>query len=361
MKLVELSSVDKDHYNAFVAAQESGSFLQSWEWGQWQERLGKKAFRFFIDDDGGNTVASIQLIQSPLPLGRFYLYAPYGPVVSEKLKVESKKLVQELQKRFPSAIFIRIEPKVTFHFPLSTFHLPIYKSVNIQPGKTLVVDLKKTEDELLAEMHPKTRYNIKLAQRHGVQISGELIAVPGHGLYVKEALDLIINTADRQSFQTFPFSYYDGLLNFFAVQNPDSAVRLYIYKALLERELLSTAIMVDFGLTRTYLFGGSSQHHREVMAPYALHFTAMRDAKNLGLSSYDFWGIETASGDMPGFVRFKMGFAPQSDSGLAGGSIKEYAGAYDIPRQKLWYHGYKALRQVNRTWIFVKSLPRKLK
>jgi peptidoglycan pentaglycine glycine transferase (the first glycine) len=378
MNLIELTSIDKERYNRFVAEAPSGSFLQAWEWGEWQEKLAKQAFRFFVADDGGNIIASLQIIQSPLPMGKFYLYIPYGPVVpvipspgksgeesltsmaelrdsSARPQTHSdsvgmtKIIVDELIKRFPDAVFIRLEPK--FDLSLVTRGLLLIKSPNIQPAKTLVVDLKKTEDELLAEMHPKTRYNIRLAQRHGVEVSADLIAVPGHGLYVKEALDMIVQTADRQSFQTFSRSYYQQLLDFFALENFGGEIKIFLYKALLNRQLLSAAVMVDFsarggsasgGGTRTYLFGGSSEHRREVMAPFLLHFRAIQDAKAAGLSQYDFWGIETAGGETPGFVRFKLGF---------GGKSVSYPGAWDIKLRRGWYHGYKTLRRVNRVLL----------
>jgi lipid II:glycine glycyltransferase (peptidoglycan interpeptide bridge formation enzyme) len=376
VNLVELQEKDKQQYNQFVSVQPSGSFLQSWEWGQWQEKLGKQAFRFFLSDDDNNIQVSIQVIQSPLPLGRYYLYIPYGPVIKENFQFSIYNLqflLQELKKKFPSAVFIRVEPKAI----LGDLHQIGKKSGNIQPGKTLVINLQQSQDELLAGMHPKTRYNIKLAQRHGVEVSADLIAVPGHGLYVKEALDLIVETADRQSFKTFPREYYQQFLDFFvnlnikaaaqaaannsrqsvealakadALQNFGGVVKIVLYKALLGRELLSAAVMVDFGKTRTYLFGGSSGRHREAMAPHSLHFTAMLDAKNAGLKFYDFWGIETAGGETPGFVKFKLGF---------GGQIVSYPGAWDIMLRRLWYHGYKTLRKVNRVWLRIKFLTKK--
>src|SRR5574340_859991 len=110
-------------FNRFVMANETGSFLQSWEWGQWQERLGRKAYRFWVTDnrelitsnDNNNIIAAIQFIKMPLPFGKYYLYCPYGPVVKENFQFPISNfqfLLQELQKRFPSAIFFRIEPKI---------------------------------------------------------------------------------------------------------------------------------------------------------------------------------------------------------------------------------------------------------
>jgi peptidoglycan pentaglycine glycine transferase (the first glycine) len=340
MRLVELTEKDKDQYNNFVTSQDSGSFLQSWEWGQWQETQGHQVFRFFgINKDRPDDVwFAIQLLKYNISKNKFYLYVPYGPVTDFRFQISDFRFfMQELQAKFPGAIFVRIEPKS--QSTIYNLQSTIKKTLHIQPINTLILDLEKTVDELLKEMHPKTRYNIKVAQKHGVEVSSELVVVPGHGLYWSEALNLITETAKRQKFKTFPPSYYQKLLDFFATKNSSSDLKVYVYRALAERELLATAVMVDFGQTRTYLFGGSSNKRREVMAPHLLHFKAITDAKNSGLKIYDFWGLETLSEKHPGFARFKIGF---------GGKKMEYAGAYDAVFNQSQYKLYQAMRYVNR-------------
>lgn len=353
MQLIELSLADKEQYNRFVAAALSGGFLQSWEWGQWQEQLGRRVFRYKLLNDTGEQVASMQLIKMPLPLGKYYLYAPYGPVlaIGEQIQDSRFKILEflsDLKSKFSNAVFIRTEPKESFNFPaaakamagrqLSTFNLPVIKSANIQPAKTLILDLTKSNEELLAEMHPKTRYNIKLAQKHGVEIQDEFDVAIGRGLFFEEALRQISQTAKRQRFNTFPVAYYEHLADFFMLRNRGD-LKLHIYKAIYQNQLLATAIMVDFGNIRSFLFGGSSPEHREVMAPYLMHFQAIEDGRVLGLKCYDFWGVETAGGQTPGFVRFKLGF---------GGQIKQYAGAWDAVSRKLEYRLYQFFRSINR-------------
>lgn len=354
MLLLEVGEKEKNEYNNFVAAKTSGSFLQSWEWGEWQEGLGRKIFRYWILDDIGDMAASILLVKMSLWRKKYYLYSPYGPVIGESdestvakavadLQSANRKIgsqiLQELHNKFADAIFIRIEPKSVL-LPTTNYSL-LTKSPNIQPAKTLVLNLEKSELELLAAMHNKTRYNIKVAQKHGVEIKDEFEITNGHGLFFGEAIKLISQTASRQKFNTFPASYYKQMADKFTLAN-QSAVKLHIYKAIFQNQLLATAFMVDFGKTRTFLFGGSSEFHKNVMAPYLLHWQAMLDAKKTGMNVYDFWGIETSSGETPGFVRFKMGFAPDSVDG-----IKEYAGAYDYIINKPIYKLYGAFRKLN--------------
>jgi lipid II:glycine glycyltransferase (peptidoglycan interpeptide bridge formation enzyme) len=250
-----------------------------------------------------------------------------------KFGIEDLKLIiQHIQKRFPQAVFVRIEPKGKLP---DTKYLVLKKSKNIQPGKTLVVDLVKPEEDLLAQMHSKTRYNIRLAEKHGVEILEEFDLTNGHGLFFAEALELIASTSLRQGFKGYPVEYYRNLVDFFAVKNPESNIKVHLYKAVWQGKLLASAIFLDFAGTRTYLFGGSSQDFKNIMAPHLLHFTAIKDAKAAGFKSYDFWGLETSSGKLPGFVRFKQGF---------GGSEKQYAGAFDLMLKPWGYKAYQGLR-----------------
>lgn len=337
MKIAEAGQSDKIILNRFVTENETGSFLQSWDWGEWQAALGRQVVRLKILDDSGNMTGAAQLIKMPLPLGKYYLYAPYGPVVDLRFKFEGLSLlIQELRSKFPDALFLRFEPKFLFDFQLKSSNIQLTKSANIQPGKTLAVDLSLEEEVLLSAMHPKTRYNIRLAQKHGVRVEKDLVVTPGHGLYYQEVVKLIVETAERQNYKGHSKKYYENLVDFFARKNGASGdITLCIYKALYENRLLASGIMVDFGATRTYLFGGSSESEKQVMAPYALHWQAMLDAKAQGLKHYDFWGLETASGKAAGFARFKAGF---------GGKVLEYAGALDAVFGKTGYWAYKLTR-----------------
>jgi lipid II:glycine glycyltransferase (peptidoglycan interpeptide bridge formation enzyme) len=130
------------------------------------------------------------------------------------------------------------------------------------------------------------------------------------------------------------------LIDFFGPKAKSADLRLSVYQALYKQALLATGIMLDFAGTRMYLFGGSATEHRNVMAPYALHWYAIQDAQKHGLSTYDFGGSETAGGkDDFGFTRFKLGF---------GGEEHSYPGAFDLVTKPLWYTIYTISRRINR-------------
>jgi peptidoglycan pentaglycine glycine transferase (the first glycine) len=316
----ELTAQDRLEYEQYVAAH-SGSFLQSWGWGEWQRTLGKNPKRFVITDPSGTWLMAGQGLLTTVPLlNKPYLYFPHGPFGEARMADEFLKGVLD---RVPGIIFARIEPQQIF----ATSGSP---TPRIQPGKTLIVDLKKSEQELLSGMHHKTRYNIKVAAKHGVTIT------TGHD---EEALQLLHATAGRQGFRSHPLSYYGNLLSFFA--QAEQATRAILYRANYKERMVAAAIMLDFASTRTYLFGGSGEENRNVMAPYILHWQAMQDAKQAGLQRYDFWGIETSAGKTAGFVRFKLGF---------GGNVEEYPAPTDHVVKPLWYTTYVALRKLQRSF-----------
>ncbi len=336
MNFVELGEQDSRKFNEFVCKQSTGSFLQAWEWGVLQHEYSRKNVFRFVVEENGTVLLAAQVILSPLFAGQYYAYIPYGPVVKdEDDKIVLQFFLDKLKQRFHKAVCIRVEPK---YIPPAETDLG-KKTINIQPGKTCVVNLAVNDDALLAAMHPKTRYNIKVAQKHSVNIQSEFVIQNGHGLYYKEAIDLILATAKRQGYYTHPFAYYEKIVNFFAINKRSSDIKVAIYKAVYKRALIATAIIVDFGNTRTYLFGGSSVDHRNVMAPHLLHYQAMIDAKNAGLSKYDFDGIETSVGKEAGFARFKLGF---------GGHIVTYCGAHDLVLHTNRYRLYILLRWLNR-------------
>ncbi len=316
MSVIKFHDGNKQQYIDFVTANHGGSFLQSWSWGEFQTKQGKEAIRYGHVEDGQVT-GSVQFLKISVPhMNGYYLYSPYGPLGNYG------GLPEEAKKDFPDAWFIRLEPN-------QDLEMVGEKTQRTQPGKTLITDLSKSLSDLLNEMHPKTRYNIKVADKHGVNIKSSSEANP-------EVIALLTATSKRQNYNSYPASYYESMISFF--QNSRD-IELTVYQALYKAELLAAAVMIDHGNTRTYLFGGSNDSQRNVMAPYAMHWQAMQDAKQAGLTHYDWWGIETATGKLPGFVRFKLGW---------GGDTVIYPSAIDLVQNHAWYTIYKVFRKLNR-------------
>ncbi len=326
MQIFSFDESNQNDYSKFITTHASGSFLQSWDWGRFQETQGKIIFRFGIREQD-ELIGTVQLLKTKVPhLPGYYLYAPYGPLLKESINDELAltELQSFLKEKFPDSWFYRFEPNSS---------LPLSGTVTqrIQPSKTLITDISQDTEKLLSEMHSKTRYNIKVAAKHDVQVTSE-------SSYRNEAVELLTKTSSRQNYHSYPASYYNSMLGFFeGIGNGDCGIKLY--KAIYKNELAACAIMIDSGNTRTYLFGGSNDSFRNVMAPYALHWQAINDAKEKGLTNYDWWGIETATGKLPGFVQFKLRW---------GGEQIAYPPAVDIVQNAKWYKIYSILRKVNR-------------
>ncbi len=188
-------------------------------------------------------------------------------------------------------------------------------------------------------MHPKTRYNIRLAQRKGVVVRiGEDVDIERVWVIFKE-------TAIRDGFRLHPKSHYERMLQ--TLQGPKGP-RAFLATAEFNGTVLAANLLVDYGSVRTYLHGASSDQLRALMAPYVLHWELMLDARERRMKTYDWWGIAAEDGSQPewtGLTRFKKGF---------GGEEISYPGTFDLPLQPFAYRGYKILRlgvRTARSWL----------
>lgn len=302
-----------------------GGFLQSWEWGEFQRATGREVLR--LRGDG----ALAQMIRLPLPFGKSYWYCPRGPLALDILP----PLAEEARKN--EAIFLRCEP---LEKPVHRFFAGAKKREAVQPAQTLIVDLAQDEEAILAAMHEKWRYNIRLAERKGVRVfmAGEHDA---------SALDIFWNlleeTTDRDGFRAHGKEYYRAMLERLAGDPAtDGKTRPVARLVFAEHDgkVLAANLMLYFGSTATYLHGASSRERREVMAPQLLHWKAMTDAKSWGYASYDFWGVAPEGAeDHPwaGITRFKRGF---------GGRYVSYPGTYDLPLDRGWYGLYSLIQKL---------------
>lgn len=314
-----------------------GSFLQSWDWGEWQESLGRHVVRVGIFVDNAPLLLC-QAIELPLPKGNSYIYAPYGPLLFEQeVKVEhTHKLIDAVHSAFPNSLHFKIETlSPLLHTVLfntadfspdkgTAYALSVHTN-RMQAGTTLLMDLRKTEAELLAGMHNKTRYNIKVAQKHGLTV---------HSDNNPAAVKLLYDTGDRQQFSTHEAGYYEKMLEFFKENRNIKASLIYTAS---KNEPTAVGLYIDFLGTRTYLFGGSDYEKRSLMGPYLLHWEAMKQAKMTGSHLYDFWGLTNLAGKEVGFTKFKLGF---------GGTSVTYPPALDIIFSSWKYRAFKTLRYI---------------
>jgi peptidoglycan pentaglycine glycine transferase (the first glycine) len=264
--------------------------------------------------------AGAMVLLRPLPLGFSIAYLPRGPLPATVDALAG--LLPELDAlcRAHKAAFLKIEPD-----------LPD------DPNTAGGLQRRGSEEEILARMKPKTRYNIRLAARRGVAVSeaDDLDAF----------LRLLETTGSRDSFSVHSPSYYHRA---YAEFSPQGSVVLLM--AAYQEEPLAGLMAFAQGNRAWYLFGASSDLHRDVMAPHLLQWEAIRWARAKGCTEYDLWGIpdadeETLESQFPsrqdglwGVYRFKRGF---------GGRIWRAVGAWDrvyFPPLYLLYRRWSACR-----------------
>lgn len=306
-----------------VAKQLNASFAQSWQWGDILVCEGKQVERLMVEEDG-RIVAVAQIMYMSLGFGFKYAFCPKGPI--GKMNEETMKVFGDYFKS-KKVLFWRIEPVQKIDLP------NLIQTVDINPRATLVLDLQKSEEEILNAMHSKTRYNIRLAQKKNLQIKNEN--------NLKVFLELMKKTGSRDNFRLHETKHYEEILN------SDVSRQLTVYS---EQVPVATAIFVGYGDTFTYLFGASDHEYRQLMAPYLLQWEGIKIGQSEGYKFYDFFGVAPKMNDSAeyefdekhqygGVSRFKQGF---------GGQYIETAGTFDVVLNKTKYNLYTWLRKLRR-------------
>ncbi len=270
-----------------VSVEYSGMFLQSSVWARVTAARGHLCAR--VLDDAGNPSLWIALRIKPFV---WVWYCPKGPIIMPQDEKEMHEIILLLQTKKHAAV-LRIEPP--HEISLAEFH----KRRDISPAHTLVTNIDQADDELLKNFHEKTRYNIRVAEKHGVEVvrlSGESLAMHSEGI-----INLFLATGARHEIQSLPREELRALFDVCDV-----------WGAFFDGRLIATSLHLGFGHTMTYVHGASRYEDRAVMAPHALHWAVMRDARDRGsFTRYDWWGI-APEGDVShrlmGVTRFKVGF-----------------------------------------------------
>lgn len=314
-----------------------GGFLQSNYWISFQNKFGIK--NHIISDR--NFWSNI--LEYKLPLIGIYFYIPRGPINEKNIQEdELNNVVGDLIKlaKINKAAWIRID----------NFNEKIKKSLinkknkvvkaphDVQPKQLFIIDISGSQEDILSQMKPKTRYNIKLAIKRGVQI--ELIEnINNNKKRQEEFLDLIEKTADRKGIVFHPKEYYRKMLE--NIQNDN----LKLYVAKYNNKIIAGAIMAVYGEMAIYLHGASDDNDKNVMAPFLLQWQMIKDAKKLGALKYDLGGVSIGEDDKEreqkwsGVTRFKQGFAKNNQP-------IEFSGSYDIVVSPFRYWMYRVIQRI---------------
>lgn len=338
-----IPKLNTEQLNFFLINNESPQFLQSWQWGEFQKSLGKNVWRIGLKDNN-QLIAICQVIENKLPLSKSYLYAPRGPVFKKNLSSEKKELALRVllkglrditvETKTRHEFFIRVEPAIKIN-EIDFRKLKFKKVKSVQPKDTLILDLTKNQEKLLAEMHQKTRYNIRLAEKKDIQIRKGSLS--DFEIFWK----LMEQTAERDNFHSHSKNYYNELLR--SLENKkEGGLTVILWLAELQGKPVATALISYFNKTVTYLHGASDYNYRNLMAPFSLHWEIIKNAKKQGFDYYDFWGIsptqvKNEQKSWAGLTRFKKGF---------GGQEVNFAGTYDFVYNQLLYKLYNLSKKI---------------
>ena len=324
------------------------SLLQSGFWGAFRRRLGWRA-QAFRCGYRGREFRLLVLIRR-LPLGLELAYAPHGPELSEPV-IEPERflldLAEALRPHLRRCLFLRYDlPWGTEGLgnppeALESFRNLHKAPMDVQPPSTVVLDLTAGEEQLLAAMKSKTRYNIRLAAKKGVEISTARCEELDSAL--SEWYRLYVETARRDRITLHGEDYYRTLFSL-AASYGQGAAEMYLLTARHEGELLAGIIVAVKGEGAWYLYGASSDRKRNLMPSYGLQWRAIRLARERGCLFYDLFGIppsEDPRHPMHGLFRFKTGF---------GGRVLNRPGCYDVALRPLPYRLYSGAEGLRRAY-----------
>ena len=340
-----------DGQNAASRRPGGESFMQSAFWARFKAGTGWKAYRIDASPEGEGGVWALT---RPLGFGFSFCYVPHGPCLPSEQE-DPQAFLESLASTIASRIggrllFVRFdlawsadgEASAALLDSLSSQRGKLRRGAAVQVPDTTLLDIGRPEEDILAGMKPKWRYNIRLAEKKGVEVKRE----------GAEALDifytLYLETARRDGIAIHPLSYYREL---FAAAEREAALGtnpipwLSVWVARHEGKPIAAIITLFHGRQATYLYGASSGEHRSLMPAYALQWHAIEAARAEGCSEYDFFGIppdSDPSHPMAGLYLFKTGF---------GGEILHRVGSVDYPCLPLAYTIFRKAESIRLFWF----------
>jgi lipid II:glycine glycyltransferase (peptidoglycan interpeptide bridge formation enzyme) len=326
------------------------SFLQSAMWGRFKSRFGWEARAFSVDWNQGGSRPLLSLSRCVAPFLSM-TYIPWGPELppvfpdDPNLRAQATAELARSLRPFLHSAFIRFDPpwfNSDGRMPLPLTDRFKRAGADIQPPDTVLVDLTPPLEDILTAMKPKCRYNIGLAEKRGV-----VVCEQENSGACKQDLEifnqLLKETALRDGIAVHNIEYYRALFEEARRENSQTVpTRLRLYTARHEGDDLAAIVALFRGKQATYLYGASSNIKRNLMAPYALQWKAIQDAKAFGCAVYDLFGIppdESPDHPMAGLYRFKTGF---------GGGIVRRPGSWDYPYKQVLRALFKSAESLRK-------------
>lgn len=328
MEIKEIT--DKNEWEGFMEKCQEKTFLDSWNWGEFQKKQEEKIWRLGIYDS--ELIAAVLVVKIKAKRGTF-LFVPHGPSValakeggpkvkSEVLEILTEKL-KEIAKQ-EKASFIRIAPI----WPADSDNIKLFKNLNfinapihMHPELTWEIDISLSEEEILRSMRKTTRYLIRQAEQNP-----EISIEKSRNIDDLKIFNKIYSeTAKRHNFSPFSLKYLQSQFSCFS---PDNQILILLGKY--KKEVVSSAVAVFWQNIGFYHHGASLSKYNKIPVSYLSQWEAIKEAKNRGCLKYNFWGITPILRKHPwaGLTLFKKGF---------GGYPLEYVKTQDLPLSKKYY------------------------
>lgn len=336
---------DQKTWDDLVTSFPDYTFLQGWNWGEFQKAMGERVWRFETQDKRHKIQGVCQAITVTASRGKF-LFVPHGPLV----KVQDPRLkTQEIYKELTSHLanlakregcsFLRISPWVK----ATGENKEIFRELGFRPApmlmhteETWLVDIAKPEEQLLSQMRKTTRNLIRRAQRDGVVID----QIQDTGTTTQEAVkklhELQRETVKRHHFVPFSQKYLETEFKIFS---RDNQALLFLGKY--AGRVYAAAVIIFYGQFAFYFHSASKETN--IPVNYLLQWEVIREAKSRGCQVYNLWGVapeNKPNHPWAGLTVFKSGF---------GGFRKDYMHAQDLPLSPKYWLTY-TLEKIPRTW-----------
>lgn len=352
-------------WNELISKLPNPHFLQSSEWGEVKRKYGWIPYYAVWSESEFHVSQNLEALPVlPLPLAASLilkrtvslrgliqasvLYVPKGPLLNWENGALRSRVLNDLQAfaKTQKAIFLKIDPDVELgrgvphsgEDALDNSGQAVaeelrrrswrYSSAQIQFRNTVLIHLQNSEEEMLMRMKPKTRYNIRLAEKKGVSLR------VGKVSDLANLYKMYAETSVRDGFVIRDEEYYLTVWKIFMQSQAGAQPFAIPLIAEVNGEALAAIFLFIFGKRAYYVYGMSRNMHREKMPTYLLQWEAFKTAKAHGCEVYDLWGapeIFDESDSMWGVYRFKEGL---------GGEVARTLGAYDFAPNKILYTLY---------------------
>jgi peptidoglycan pentaglycine glycine transferase (the first glycine) len=303
---------------------------QTFFYGEIQKRVDRSLKRFQILEDGTD-IGFVQFVVYPLLGHKVYWYASYGPVITKSDTVTLEAIKLEVQKIVSNTnvVFVRFDFTPTLQpSDISQIFILSPESSSIgayfQPRTEWYTDISPDPETILADMHSKTRYSVRYAEKRGVNVDTVYSNLLDH---LPTFLKLMKTTSDRNKFSLHGDDYYK-----YYFEEVGRMGNGFLAIASLGEEVLAMHFVVMEGDVAHYVLGASSNTRRDLCGPYLAHFRAMIEAKSKGMNKYNF-GAVSVGGDThwQSLTIFKQKF---------GGETVYHSPLADLILKPVWYYMY---------------------